>query len=118
MKKLYFLFISIFLILFTTAFIVTSLRNNARANFDVINSTVELKTFHNADLAPYNGNDPNKPIYIGFDGLVYDVSSGKFFYDSSGVYHYLAGRDSTKELNVFGGTIIKQKYPVIGKLVD
>ncbi len=74
--------------------------------------------FHEADLAPFNGTNPDKPIYIGLDGYVYDVSAGgKQFYVTGASYHYLAGRDSSKELDLIGGEIIKRKYPIVGVLV-
>lgn len=69
-----------------------------------------------ADLAAYNGDDPDKPIYIGFDGYVYDVSKGREFYQKGGSYHDLAGKDSTADLKLFGGNIIKKKYPIVGIL--
>lgn len=75
-----------------------------------------LKIYSVANLQPFNGTDPGKPIYIGLNGLVYDVSSGQDFYQSGGPYHDLAGRDSSKELNLIGGAIIKRKYPVVGRL--
>ena len=115
-RKVYFWLVSIFLVLFTIAFISTSLKNNARANvFD--NLPLELSEFKESDLKQYNGTYDNKPIYIGFNGYVYDVSQGREYYNQKGTYHYLAGRDSSKELNLVGGNLIKQKYPVIGKLI-
>lgn len=70
-----------------------------------------------ADLAQYDGTDPDMPIYIGFNGKVYDVTAGKDYYQTGGSYHYLAGRDSSVELNQIGGDIIVKKYPVIGILI-
>jgi len=68
-------------------------------------------------LATFSGVDSKKPIYIALNGLVYDVSEGREFYALGGAYHDLAGKDSSKELNLFGGEIIKRKYPIVGKLV-
>lgn len=69
------------------------------------------------ELKKYNGQDPNKPIYMGYEGKVYDVSSGRNFYGAGQGYNYLTGRDATAELNEVGvGEIIVRKYPVIGKL--
>lgn len=68
-------------------------------------------------LTEFDGSDPEKPIYIGMDGLVYDVSEGRKFYEPEGSYHFLAGKDSSKDLKIAGGDIIKRKYPVVGKLV-
>lgn len=75
-----------------------------------------LKIYSVTDLQPFNGTDSNKPIYIGLNGLVYDVSSGHDYYQTGGPYHDLVGRDSSKELNLIGGTIIMRKYPVVGVL--
>lgn len=68
------------------------------------------------ELAQYNGNDPAKPIYLVFQGNIYDVTSGKEFYQPGGSYHYLAGADSTPDLELIGGNIIKVKYPIVGVL--
>ncbi len=70
------------------------------------------------ELAVHNGNDPTLPIYIGLDGFVYDVTSGKKFYQSGAVYHYLAGKDSSQTLHIMGSETIKQKYPIIGILSE
>jgi predicted heme/steroid binding protein len=76
------------------------------------------KSFTLQELAQYDGTDPTKPIYLGMNGYVYDVTSGKKFYEKGGSYNWLAGKDSSKDLNLIGGDIIKRKYPVIGKLVQ
>ncbi len=78
--------------------------------------TPQLPVFSLSDLAAFNGTDSQKPIYLAMDGFVYDVSEGKKFYEPGGSYHYLAGRDSSQELHIAGGMIIKQKYPVVGIL--
>ena len=71
-----------------------------------------------ADLAAFDGTDANKPIYIGMNGLVYDVSAGRKFYETGASYHYLAGKDSSTDLNMIGGDIIARKYPVIARFVN
>lgn len=75
-----------------------------------------LPDFSLSELSKYDGTDTSKPIYIGYEGRVYDVSAGRDYYQPGGTYHSLAGKDSTIELNQFGGDIIKQKYPVVGTL--
>lgn len=75
-----------------------------------------LTQFSLDELAHYDGTDPSKPIYIGLNGLVYDVSAGRNYYEPNGTYHFLAGKDSSEQLNLIGGDIIKRKYPVIGRL--
>ncbi len=76
------------------------------------------KTFTVAQLAEFNGSDTSKPIYIGMNGLVYDVTEGRKYYEVGAGYHWLAGKDSSTDLNLIGGDIIKRKYPVVGKLIQ
>lgn len=76
------------------------------------------KTFTMKDLKEHDGTDPNKPIYLTMNGLVYDVTAGKKFYEPGGTYHFLTGTDDSAELNSIGGDIIKREYPVIEKLVE
>lgn len=74
---------------------------------------------NNEELLKYNGFDPDLPIYMGYEGKIYDVTSGKNYYGKGATYNYLVGKDSTKELNEVGvGEIIVRKYPAIGKLKD
>ncbi|MBI2465181.1 cytochrome b5 domain-containing protein [Candidatus Shapirobacteria bacterium] len=68
------------------------------------------------ELKGYDGTVENRPIYLAYEGYVYNVTDGKEYYQPGGVYHSLAGRDATKELNIAGGSIIKRKYPIVGKL--
>lgn len=75
-----------------------------------------LPQFSREELKDFDGSDPSKPIYLGLDGLVYDVTPGKEFYQVGGPYHSLAGKDSSRQLHLFGGSIIKRKYQVIGTL--
>jgi len=77
----------------------------------------QLKSFPEEDLSKFDGDEPGEMILIGLNGWVYDVSPGSDFYNSNGPYHYLAGRDSSKELNLVGGEIIKSKYKIVGKLI-
>lgn len=81
-------------------------------------TTVTLPTYSKETLARYNGEDPSLPIYIAFEGNVYDVTSGKKFYEPGGAYHFLAGTDGTLLLRTFGGDLIKQKYLVVGTYLD
>jgi len=73
-----------------------------------------LPTFNTETLTQYNGTDSTLPIYIAFDGLVYDVTPGRKYYEQGGSYDFLSGTDGTKLLKVFGGDLIKKKYTVIG----
>lgn len=69
-------------------------------------------------LKLYDGTDTSKPIYLAYQGNIYDVTAGKSYYEPGGTYHWLTGRDATSDLNLVGGEIIKRKYPVVGKIVQ
>lgn len=80
-------------------------------------TTNELKHFTTEELKKYDGANQNLPIYIAYNGDVYDVTAGREYYRVGGAYHDLAGKDSTTQLNIAGGGIIKIKYKIIGKLI-
>jgi len=109
------LFILINILIATGGYFYNKSLNSHPSNLQTLNEQ-DLKTFTLDQLKKYNGNDDNLPVYLAYQGLVYDVSAGRKFYKKGGSYHYLAGKDSTTELNLVGGDIIKRKYPVIGKL--
>lgn len=48
------------------------------------------------ELAAYDGSDPSKPIYLGLNGTIYDVTPGRHFYGPGGGYHFFAGRDAAR----------------------
>lgn len=74
-----------------------------------------LPVYDQITLAKYNGEDKSLPILLALDGLVYDVSAGATnFYNPGESYHYLVGKDSSTVLHVFGDSLIKKKYPVVG----
>ncbi len=73
-----------------------------------------LPVYTATSLAQYNGTNEKLPIYIALDGYVYDATPGKKFYIPGGAYHNIAGKDASSELHIFGGSIIKEKYKVIG----
>lgn len=70
------------------------------------------------ELAVYDGEDPDKPIYLALDGLVYDVTPGKEFYQTGGSYHMLAGTDASALLHIAGADIIRKKYRVVGMVAN
>nr|XP_032818651.1 neudesin [Petromyzon marinus]APA19933.1 neudesin [Petromyzon marinus] len=98
-----------------------------------------VRLFTDADIAEYNGDDPEKPIYMAVNGVVFDVSTGKGYYGKGASYNALAGRDSTRAVakmslapedlisdtsgltqdqlesleRVFSG-VYKAKYPIVG----
>lgn len=76
-----------------------------------------LPRYTSATLAKYNGGNDSLPIYVALDGYVYDVTIGKSFYVPGGTYHSIAGKDASRELHIFGGDIIRRKYPIVGIFV-
>ncbi len=74
------------------------------------------RLFSLGELSRYDGRDRNQPIYLAFDGYVYDITAGKSFYQPGGPYHYLAGKDATSQLRLAGGGIVRKKYPIVGKI--
>ena len=55
---------------------------------------VPNKIFTLKDLHAYNGKNGTS-IYVGVNGYVFDMSSGKKFYGPDGMYGFMAGHDST-----------------------
>lgn len=56
----------------------------------------QMQTFSEAELARYDGSDPSKPIYLGLDGDVYDVTAGARMYGRGASYNHFAGRDAAR----------------------
>lgn len=111
-KKIVILFTTLFVISFIVFFFYSY---QSKRNLKVIVNE-EVQTMTLSELSKYDGSDPTKPIYLGLNGYVYDVTEGRKFYETNGTYHYLAGKDSSEELNLIGGDIIVRKYKVIAKL--
>jgi membrane-associated progesterone receptor component len=61
---------------------------------------IEPKDFWTeAELAEYDGTkDPDGPILMAADGLVFNVYKGRNFYGPGGEYHLFAGRNVTRLL--------------------
>ena len=108
-------FISMHEILASKHEVRTSLKNATASPLPLMDSS-SLPHISPNELAKHDGSDAHLPIYIALNGLVYDVTSGKSYYIPGGVYHYLAGKDSSLQLNFIGGDIIKEKYPIVGIL--
>lgn len=49
-----------------------------------------------AELASFNGENTNLPIYIAINGSVYDVSSAPEIYGPGGPYRFFSGRDAAR----------------------
>lgn len=81
-------------------------------------SNMDIPVYNTDSISKFIGNDQNNPIYIAFEGCVYDVTPGKDkFYGPNMDYNYLTGKDSTDELHIAGGAIIKSKYKIVGKFI-
>ncbi|EME77789.1 uncharacterized protein MYCFIDRAFT_212558 [Pseudocercospora fijiensis CIRAD86] len=48
------------------------------------------------DLKAYDGTDPEKPIYLGINGTIFDVSASPAFYGPRGHYNHFVGKDATR----------------------
>ncbi|XP_066475335.1 neudesin isoform X1 [Tiliqua scincoides] len=98
-----------------------------------------VRLFTEAELARYDGQEENQPIYLAVKGVVFDVTSGKEFYGKGAPYNALVGRDSTRgiakmsldpvdlthdtmglteeelqSLDETFSTVYKAKYPIVG----
>ncbi|MBN3313872.1 NENF protein, partial [Atractosteus spatula] len=58
--------------------------------------TKPVRLFTDEDLAKYNGQQEDHPIYMAVKGVVFDVSTGKDFYGKGAPYNALTGKDCTR----------------------
>lgn len=49
-----------------------------------------------AELAKYDGSNPNLPIYLAVNGTIFDVSASAHTYGPGGSYHVFAGHDASR----------------------
>ncbi|XP_078085951.1 neudesin [Mustelus asterias] len=98
-----------------------------------------VRLFTDSDLAKYNGEEKDQPIYMAVKGVVFDVTLGKEFYGKDSPYNALVGKDSTravakmslesedlthdltgltedelKSLDDVFNNLYKTKYPIVG----
>ncbi|KAJ3041679.1 hypothetical protein HK097_002205 [Rhizophlyctis rosea] len=80
---------------------------------------IELREFTPKELAHYDGKE-DKPIFIGVNGRVYDVSRGRGFYGPGSMYGNFAGRDASRGLakNSFDEDMLTDPSGEIDKLQD
>ena len=72
------------------------------------------RSFTQAELSKYNGKN-GAPVYIAYQGVVYDVSNSYFW--RNGVHHVVhsAGHDLTGELpDAPHGAETLKRFPIIG----
>lgn len=108
MKKM---FITSFLITITLGIFSVNEYKKSEVKATYVN---DLPSYTAAQLKFFDGSVAEKPILLALDGFVYDITPGKEFYQIGGTYHFLAGKDSSNELHIAGGEIIRRKYQVIG----
>ncbi|CAI6096991.1 hypothetical protein V2G26_016030 [Clonostachys chloroleuca] len=48
------------------------------------------------ELAAFDGQDPEKPLYIALNGTIFDVSNGRRIYGPGGSYNWFAGVDAAR----------------------
>ncbi|KAJ3037790.1 hypothetical protein HDV00_001291 [Rhizophlyctis rosea] len=80
---------------------------------------IELREFTPKELSHFDGKD-DKPIYMGVNGRVYDVTRGRGFYGPGGMYGNFAGRDASRGLakNSFDEDMMVDIDGPIDKLED
>lgn len=106
--------IAILIIAYFVKSIVSDIKTNPLAHTQNNEPPVHTK-FTPATLQKYNGaSDPK--VFIGIQGTVYDVTSGKAFYGPGGPYENFAGRDASRglALNSFDASVLTP----IGKPLD
>ncbi len=75
-----------------------------------------LKPFTLEEHEPFNGTE-GRPIYIGYKGKVYDLSSSPLFQGEKRMRCHIAGKDLTKDIEMAPhGEDLIFKFPVVGKI--
>ncbi|KAJ1664043.1 hypothetical protein IW140_004342 [Coemansia sp. RSA 1813] len=74
-------------------------------------SSEHVKEYTLKELSKYNGEDESKPILLGINYNVYDVTPGAKFYGKGGSYSLFAGRDCTHNFAI--GSVNKDDLPAI-----
>ncbi len=75
-----------------------------------------LREFQEQDLRKYDGSRGN-PVYIAYNGLVYDVSSSPYWWTGMHRDLHFAGQDLTDELaDAPHSDLVFRKFPIVGKL--
>ena len=77
-----------------------------------------LRVFTLEELSQYNGKD-GAPIYIAYQGLIYDVSGSYFFRGGRHWVTHHAGNDLTAEISSAPHTdALLKRFSVVGQLSD
>ena len=76
----------------------TNTTNMSTSNTTTPAAAAPRRDFTLSELAAYNGTDTSKPLYLGCNGLVFDVSNARGFYGPGAAYGVFAGRDASRGL--------------------
>lgn len=77
----------------------------------------ELREISEQELRRCDGSSRKNPIYVAYNGLVYDLTTSSFW--RTGLHRNLhwAGQDLTNELAEAPHTeLVFHKFPVVGRL--
>jgi predicted heme/steroid binding protein len=79
-------------------------------------SKEELKPFTLEELKTFDGAD-GRPIYIAYNGKIYDLSSSPLFQGDKRMRCHIAGKDLTRDIEIAPhGEDLVLKFPVVGRL--
>ncbi|KAG8697096.1 hypothetical protein FRC08_006735 [Ceratobasidium sp. 394] len=53
-----------------------------------------------AELTAFDGQDPNRPVYVAIKGTIFDVTPKRDVYGPGGSYSVFAGKDGSKGLGL------------------
>ena len=77
----------------------------------------DLKPFPLKELQRFDGQE-GRPLYVGYKGKVYDLSSSPLFQGEKRMRCHIAGKDLTREIELAPhGEDLVLKFPVVGRLV-
>ncbi len=77
----------------------------------------DLKPFPLKELQRFDGQE-GRPLYVGYKGKVYDLSSSPLFQGEKRMRCHIAGKDLTREIELAPhGEDLVFKFPVVGRLV-
>ncbi len=77
----------------------------------------ELKKFTAEDLSRFTGEN-GSPIYVAYDGRVFDVTASRFWRGGTHMKRHPAGRDLTAEMSAAPHDMsVLDRYPQVGVLV-
>ena len=75
-----------------------------------------MKEFTAEELASFNGKEGN-PVYVAFEGRVYDVTKSRLWLKGLHMNRHPAGKDLSAEISAAPhGTEVLERYPQIGTI--